>query len=272
MIILSVASSSQITDLLNAVDAAVNAGATVVSMSWGAMEFSGMSYYDGHFNRANVSFTASSGDGGAGVEWPAVSPYVLAVGGTSLYLDANGNRTSETGWSGSGGGPSAYYSIPSYQKGWENSGARGVSGMKFVADAAAPYYFAPGVGSPVANTIVAALAGTTKQPGPVPANFTANPTSGQSPLTVQFSDQSSGSVASWSWNFGDGATSTAQNPSHTYNSSGNFTAVLTVTGSNGQTSSASQAITVTNAPPSANGVFSISASPSSITVKAAPKR
>src|SRR5437870_2762564 len=114
-IILSVASSSQVTDLMNAVDAAVSAGATVVSMSWGAMEFSGMSYYDGHFNRANVSFTASSGDGGAGVEWPAVSPYVLAVCGTSLYLDANNKRTSETAWSGRGGGASSFYSIPSYQ-------------------------------------------------------------------------------------------------------------------------------------------------------------
>src|SRR5437667_3849731 len=133
-IILSVASSSQITDLMNAVDAAVNAGATVVSMSWGAMEFSGMSYYDGHFNRANVSFTASSGDGGAGVEWPAVSPYVLAVGGTSLYLDANNKRTSETAWSGSGGGASSFYSIPSYQSGWQASIARGVPDVSYVAD------------------------------------------------------------------------------------------------------------------------------------------
>src|SRR2546426_5437522 len=133
-IILSVASSSQITDLMNAVDVAVNAGATAVSMSWGATEFSGMPYYDGHFNRANVSFTASSGDGGAGVEWPAVSPYVLAVGGTSLYLDANNKRTSETAWSGSGGGASSFYSIPSYQSGWQASGARGVPDVSYVAD------------------------------------------------------------------------------------------------------------------------------------------
>src|SRR5437867_2625917 len=85
-IILSVARSSSLSDLLNAVDAAVNAGATVISMSWGAGEFSGMSFYDGHFNRPNVAFTASSGDSGAGVEWPAASPYVVSVGGTTLYL------------------------------------------------------------------------------------------------------------------------------------------------------------------------------------------
>src|SRR5204863_6759825 len=129
-----VASSSQVTDLMNAVDAAVNAGATVVSMSWGAMEFSGMSYYDGHFNRANVTFTASSGDNGAGVEWPAVSPYVLAVGGTTLYLDSNGNRTSETAWSGSGGGISSFYSEPAYQNGWQTSNRRGVPDVSYLAD------------------------------------------------------------------------------------------------------------------------------------------
>src|SRR5262249_26581659 len=60
----------------------------------------------------------------------------------------------------------------------------------------------------------------------------------------------------------------AQNPSHTYNSAGSFTATLTVTGSNGQSSSANQTITVTNAPPSGNADFSIAVSPSSKTIKA----
>jgi PKD repeat protein len=86
-------------------------------------------------------------------------------------------------------------------------------------------------------------------PPPVTANFTASPTSGQTPLAVQFTDQSSGPVVSWSWGFGDGATSTMQNPSYTYTSAGTFTATLTVTGSSGQTSSTSTTITVTNAPP-----------------------
>src|SRR5436190_5558626 len=133
-IILSVAASSSLNDLLKAVDAAVNAGATVVSMSWGGPEFSGMSNYDNHFNRANVTFTASSGDNGAGVEWPAVSPYVLAVGGTTLYLDSNGNRTSETAWSGSGGGISSFYSEPAYQNGWQTSNRRGVPDVSYLAD------------------------------------------------------------------------------------------------------------------------------------------
>src|SRR5262249_49013509 len=133
-IILSVAASSSIIDLLNAVDAAVNAGATVVSMSWGGGEWSSMSSYDNHFNRAGVTFTASSGDGGSVWEWPAASPYVLAVGGTTLLLDSSNNRSSETAWSGSGGGTSRYYSEPSFQSGFQSSGRRGVPDVSYLAD------------------------------------------------------------------------------------------------------------------------------------------
>jgi PKD repeat protein len=101
----------------------------------------------------------------------------------------------------------------------------------------------------------------TNAPASVTAAFTASPTSGQAPLTVQFNDQSSGPVTSWNWNFGDGATSTLQNPSHTYTSAGSFTASLTVTGSGGQTSSVNCTITVTNAPAPVTAAFQ--ASPSS---------
>ena len=76
--------------------------------------------------------------------------------------------------------------------------------------------------------------------GPTPpiANFTGTPTSGAAPLTVAFTDTSVGSPTSWSWTFGDGGTSTAQNPSHVYNSAGSFTVSLTATnaqGSDGET-------------------------------------
>lgn len=133
-IILSVARSSSDTDLLSAVDAAVQAGATVVSMSWGGSEFSGESAYDVHFNVSGVSFTASSGDSGAGVEWPAASSYVTAVGGTTLLLDGNNNRSSETAWSDSGGGVSADIPIPAFQGGWLSAGGRGVPDVSYVAD------------------------------------------------------------------------------------------------------------------------------------------
>ena len=54
------------------------------------------------------------------------------------------------------------------------------------------------------------------------ADFTATPMSGSYPLTVQFIDRSVGEVTSWKWDFGDGATASTQNPSYTYNSTGNI--------------------------------------------------
>jgi PKD repeat protein len=69
-------------------------------------------------------------------------------------------------------------------------------------------------------------------PAPVAA-FVGSPTSGTEPLTVNFTDQSTGSITSWSWTFGDGGTSTAQNPSHQYTSAGTYTVTLNVTGPGG---------------------------------------
>jgi uncharacterized delta-60 repeat protein len=93
--------------------------ASVVSMSWGGPEYAdqlGLTN-DGRFNVPGVTFVASSGDTGAPASWPATSPNVLAVGGTSLILDANNNWSSESAWTGSGGGPSAREAQPSYQSG-----------------------------------------------------------------------------------------------------------------------------------------------------------
>jgi PKD repeat protein len=66
------------------------------------------------------------------------------------------------------------------------------------------------------------------------AGFTATPTSGTVPLHVAFTDTSSGSPTSWSWSFGDGGTSTVQNPTHDYNAAGTYDVTLTV--SDGSTS------------------------------------
>ena len=71
---------------------------------------------------------------------------------------------------------------------------------------------------------------TSNFPQVVGAGFTADLTSGPVPLTVNFTDQSTGDITSWSWDFGDGATSTEQNPSHTYTDAGTYTVSLAVTG------------------------------------------
>ena len=65
------------------------------------------------------------------------------------------------------------------------------------------------------------------------ANFTADTTFGYKPFTVQFSDSSAGVITDWLWDFGDGGTSTAQNPEHTYTTADSFTVSLTVIGPGG---------------------------------------
>jgi PKD repeat protein len=76
----------------------------------------------------------------------------------------------------------------------------------------------------------------TVTPAPPVAGFTRVPAGGGfAPLTVNFTDTSTGTVTSRSWSFGDGGTSTAQNPSHTYGAGG-LTITLTVTGPGGSDS------------------------------------
>ncbi len=77
------------------------------------------------------------------------------------------------------------------------------------------------------------------------AAFEESPTSGNPPLNVQFTDESTGSPTSWAWTFGDGGTSNLQNPSKTYQNAGTYTVTLTVTNSEGtSTNIATQTITV----------------------------
>ena len=120
-ILLVEANSNSYPDLMTAVDyARRQPGVVAVSMSWGAGEFSGETTYDSVFTtpagHGGVAFFASSGDTGAPVSYPAVSPNVVSVGGTSLRLSGS-TYGSESGWSGSGGGISVYESKPSYQNG-----------------------------------------------------------------------------------------------------------------------------------------------------------
>ncbi len=88
------------------------------------------------------------------------------------------------------------------------------------------------VGPGGTNTITRANYIIVTSPPPVVANFTANPTSGDVPLTVFFTNLSSGAT-SWSWDFGDSGTSTNFSPAHTYTNAGTYTVSLTAVGAGG---------------------------------------
>jgi kumamolisin len=101
----------------------------VVNYSWGSCE-----KYVGESHRADMDSvfarlvaqginvlvasgdygTDGCGDGGTEADWPALHPHLVAVGGTSVYMNADGTKN-ERGWSGSGGGVSSYYKLPSWQ-------------------------------------------------------------------------------------------------------------------------------------------------------------
>lgn len=114
-ILLVEADSNSYTNLMAAVDQAFAMGANVISNSYGSSEFSGETSLDWHFNHPGIAITFSSGDSGYGVEYPAASQYVTAVGGTTLNLNSNNSYKSESAWSGSGSGCSAYEAKPSFQ-------------------------------------------------------------------------------------------------------------------------------------------------------------
>ena len=124
-------------------------------MSWGGAEFSDELSYDTHFvDKANpaAAFFASSGDDGTGASWPASSPNVIGVGGTSLQLASSGALIAESAWSGSGGGVSAYEKEPAYQAAYKISkanGMRAIPDVSYDADPASgyPVYFTTGTGT-----------------------------------------------------------------------------------------------------------------------------
>jgi len=116
-ILLVQASSASMTNLGISVNTAVRLGAKVVSNSYGGNESSSdLSYDEQYFHHTGVAITVSSGDSGYGVEYPAASQYVTAVGGTSLKKDSTTARGwSETAWSGAGSGCSKYDPRPAGQ-------------------------------------------------------------------------------------------------------------------------------------------------------------
>jgi hypothetical protein len=134
-------SNSQTQELqnqLNAVNTARNTpGVVAISMSWGYNEMSNEASYDGYFTtpsgHTGITFIASSGDFGFS-EYPAASPNVLSVGGTSLYVTGSGSYQSETAWFYSGGSYSPYEPEPSYQRSVQTTGQRSTPDVAFDAD------------------------------------------------------------------------------------------------------------------------------------------
>ncbi len=113
-IVLVEANSASFADLNAAVvKAASIPGVRSISMSYGATEFSGETAYESVFSHTGIVYFASTGDTGGQHSWPALSPSVVAVGGTTLT--GSGSSWNETTWSGSGCGLSSYFSRPSYQ-------------------------------------------------------------------------------------------------------------------------------------------------------------
>jgi len=152
-IILVAANSQSLSDLMASVaTAASQPSVSVVSMSWGFAEgqavfASDEAAYDSVFNVPGVTFVASTGDyGAADPEYPAFSPNVVAVGGTSLMLNTDGSYNSETGWGSysdsvgamiaSGGGISLYEPKPAYQQSVQSTGSRTTPDVSLVADPA----------------------------------------------------------------------------------------------------------------------------------------
>jgi subtilase family serine protease len=120
-------------------------GVSTVSMSWGTPDWGtpftfNAAAYDATLTTPaghnGITFVASSGDSGAQDNYPAMSPHVVAVGGTNLSVDAWGDYLGETAWGGSGGGYSPQEREPAFQQGVQNTGYR--EGPDVAYDASTP--------------------------------------------------------------------------------------------------------------------------------------
>jgi hypothetical protein len=115
-ILLVEASSANTPDLATAEDtAAAGSGVVAISNSYGGPEDASTLAADVHYHHPGIAITASSGDSGYGVIWPASSQYTTAVGGTTLTKATNARGWTETAWSGAGSGCSSNEPKPAWQ-------------------------------------------------------------------------------------------------------------------------------------------------------------
>src|SRR5205085_1780918 len=104
-----------------------------------------------------IVYFASAGDTGAVTIYPSASPNVVSAGGTKINRDGSGNFTSETAWSGSGGGPSKFEARPTYQSVVSNivGNTRGTPDMSFDSDPnSGVSVFAPACSTPGSTWLV----------------------------------------------------------------------------------------------------------------------
>jgi subtilase family serine protease len=266
-ILLVEANSASMGDLGAGVNEAAALGATAISNSYigGESRWEHL-FYDGYYNHPGIAITAASGDGGYGAGYPAASPYVTAVGGTTLTQGTSG--WTETAWDGAGSGCSAYESKPSWQTDTGCS-KRTIADVSAVASIDSPVavYDSSGYGgwiqvygTSVATPIIAsvyALAGTPAA-GSNPASYPyANPGA--------LNDVTSGSNGTCNPAYLCTATSGYDGPTGLGTPTAYGTYPLTITASNGVSPDATQAftLTVTQAP---MPDFSLSVDPGSQSV------
>jgi len=241
--------NSDTATIISAITYARENGAQIISCSWVGSNYS-QALKDAIDDTPSL-FVCSAGNSGVDIDvnpqYPAsyISPNIISVGATD-------NSDELTGFSNYGAtsvdlmapGQDIYSTIPN---GYGNMSGTSMS-VPFVSGTAALVMSQKQDYSPtqIKNIILDAvdaksdLYGTCVTGGrlnaynglsevfPLSANFKGVPTSGSFPLTVQFIDQSSGEPESWNWIFGDGFSSTEQNPTHVYMKRGNFTVSLTV--------------------------------------------
>ena len=154
--------SSMSNAVLGANTLAGKMGPGVVSMSFGSAEAGWAPSTDSYFKATGMTYVAAAGDSGTQVLWPAVSPNVVAVGGTSLNWSGAGTRY-EAAWLHTGGGLSAYEALPAWQSGVTTAGGgalarRAVPDVAFNANPTTGEYVA--VTLPGAATVWSAYGGT----------------------------------------------------------------------------------------------------------------
>lgn len=136
-ILLVETNSSSIADLGTGVNTAAQMGAVAISNSYGASEWFGETNYDSYYNHPGVAVTVSSGDSGYGTQFPASSPSVIAVGGTTLQLYTDSTYAGESVWKSAGSGCSKYESTNSWQSNLSNWSQTNCGSKRAVADISA---------------------------------------------------------------------------------------------------------------------------------------